>query len=110
MLNVELLKNVLIIGISSSIITTAIVQKIKEQLKTKKYLLLISFCVSLTIGTLFSLSFSDINWYYSIWSGLFSFVGADTLYLTFEEKIFKRFTDLKKEKEIQRTDEIEGVK
>ncbi len=105
MLNVELLKSVLIIGISSSIITTAIVQKIKEQLKTKKYIVLISFLISLTIGTLFSRSFSDISWFYSVWSGLFSFIGADALYLTFEEKIFKRFSDIQKLKEIVRTDE-----
>lgn len=105
MLNIELLKNVLIISISSSIITTAIVQKIKEQLKTKKYILLISFMISLTIGTLFSISFSNINLYHSIWSGLFSFIGADALYLAFEDKIFKRFSDIAKEKEIIRTDE-----
>lgn len=105
MLNIDLLKSILIIAISSSVITTAFVQKIKENLNTKKYITLISFITSLIIGTLFSKFFSDINWIYSIWAGVFSFIGADALYLAFEDKIFKRFTDLEKIKEIKRTDE-----
>lgn len=104
MLNIELLKNILIVGISSSIITTSLMQKIKEGLKTKKYICLISLLISLVVGTLFSRSFSNINWIYSIWAGFFSFIGADALYLTFEEKIFKRFSDKEKIIEIKRTD------
>lgn len=102
MLNIELLKSILIIGISSSIITTSLVQKIKEQLKSKKYICLISLVISLIVGTLFSKSFSNINWIYSAWAGFFSFIGADTLYLTFEEKIFKRFSDNEEIIEIER--------
>lgn len=107
MINIELLKSILIVGISSSVITTSIVQKIKEQLKTKKYITLISFITSMIIGTLFSKNFSNINWIYSIWAGLFSFIGADTLYLTFEEKIFKRFSDYNEVIEIERPNETQ---
>ena len=105
MLNIDLLKSILIVAISSSVITTAIVQKIKESLNSKKYITLISFFISLIIGTLFAKFFSDINLVYSVWAGLFSFIGADALYLAFEDKIFTRFSNMEKIKEIKRTDE-----
>ena len=45
-------------------------------------------------GTLFALTFSDAKLQESLWVGLFSFVGADTLYKTFEDKIFKSFANI----------------
>lgn len=94
MLNIELIKNILIISIASGIVTTAFVQKIKEHLKTKKYILLISIFSSLIIGTLFSLSFSNISLTYSLWVALFTFIDANIIYKTFEDKIFTSFKDL----------------
>ena len=48
---------------SSGIITTAFVQKIKESFKFKKSsrLVIVSFLVSMILGFLFALSFSDID-------------------------------------------------
>ena len=51
MLDFNLIKSVLIVAIASSIITTAVVQKIKESLNSKKYLWLVSLGVSMIIGT-----------------------------------------------------------
>ena len=45
-------------------------------------------------GTLFALTFSEAKLQESLWVGLFSFVGADTLYKTFEDKIFKSFANI----------------
>ena len=94
LLEFELIKNVLIVGIASGIITTGLIQKIKQNLKTKKYIVLISFIVNMTIGTLFALSFSTVGLFNSLWAGLFSFIGADILYQMFEDKIFKPFSSM----------------
>ena len=60
-MNLELLKQVLIVGISASIFSTAIIQKIKEQLKSKKWLFFISLVISIGIGIFFTLSFTELN-------------------------------------------------
>jgi hypothetical protein len=103
MLDLDLIKNVLIIAIASSIITTAFVQKIKESFAFKKSnrLVIVAFVVSMAIGTLFALSFSDIDFVNALWSGLISFIGADTIYKMFEDKIFKPFGEIHKEESIE---------
>lgn len=103
MLDLELIKNILIIAMACSIVTTAIVQKIKEGFVFKKSnrLVIISFIVSMVVGTLMSLSFSDANIINSLWAGLFSFIGADTLYKIFEEKIFTPFSDIHKKDTVE---------
>ncbi len=108
MLKFELIRNVLIVGIGAGIITTAIVQKIKESLKTKKYIVLISFIVSMIIGTLFAKYFSDLSIIYCLWAGLFSFINADALYKTFEDKIFTPFSKLNEVIEVPIENEIKG--
>ncbi len=110
MLDFELIKNVLIIGIASGIVTSSLVQKIKENLKRKKWLIFISFVVSMVIGTLFALTFSSANFIDALWAGLFSFIGADMLYQMFEDKIFKPFSSLGNTIDIPIENEIKGVK
>ena len=84
-MNLELLKQVLIVGISASIFSTAIIQKIKEQLKSKKWLFFISLVISIGIGIFFTLSFTELNIINSIWVGITTWVGADLIYKSFEE-------------------------
>lgn len=96
MLDFDLIKNTLIIGMASGIVTTALIQKIKENLNTKKWLTLISFAINMVVGTLFAFSFSTVSIIDSLWVGLFSFVEADMLYQMFEEKIFKSFSSIEK--------------
>lgn len=94
MLNFDLIKNLLVIALASSIITTAFVQRIKETINFKKSnrLVIVSFITSMILGTLFSLSFSDVNLINSLWVGLISFLGADMIYKMFEDKIFAPFS------------------
>lgn len=94
MLKFTLIRNVLIIAIASSIISTSLIQRIKEGTHSKKYMLLKSFIISMIIGISFSLTFSDITWIYAIWVGLISFIGADAIYKAFEDKIFDSFEDM----------------
>lgn len=93
MLDLELIKNVLMVAVASSVITTAFVQKIKEAITFKKSsrLVIVSFVVSMVVGTLFAMTFSDVELVNALWVGFVSFIGADTLYKMFEDKVFKSF-------------------
>ena len=99
-MNFDLLKEIMIVAIASSIISTATIQKIKEFTTSKIALYIIAFVVSGAIGFLFSLSFSDLSAINSIWVGLITWIGADAVYKAFEDKIFTSFSDMNKEKEI----------
>lgn len=103
-MDLELIKNVLIIGIGASIFSTAIIQKIKEQLKDKKMLFFVSLIVSVLTGTLFSLSFTELTLVNSLWVGVVTYVGADALYKTFEDKIFTSFKNIDNVEDIERED------
>jgi hypothetical protein len=105
MLDMNLLKQVLVIAIASGCVTTLTVQKIKEQVSKKKWLFLISFLVSMIIGTLFAKSFSDATWIYSTWCGFFSWIDANLLYSALENKVFKPFSEMKKVKKLERSGE-----
>ena len=97
-MNIDLIKEVLMVAVSSSIISTALVQKIKEGFNFKKStkIIIVSFILSMIIGSLFSLSFTELSIVNSLWVGLISFIGADTIYKAFEDKIFKSYKALDK--------------
>ena len=102
MIELETLKNTLIVAMSAGIIVTTFIQKIKTIFPNKKYILPICIIASLAIGILFSLTYSDLNIIDSLWVGLITFIGADTIYKLFEEKIFARYSDIKQYTEIVR--------
>ena len=106
MLDFDLVKLVLIGAIASSIICTATVQKIKEMVKKKKMINYISLAVSLVIGTLFALCFCDLDFISCLWVGLISWIGADAIYKTFEDKVFKPFKKINEVVEIPKENEI----
>ena len=108
MLNFDLIKLVLISALSSSIITTATVQKIKETFKSRKYITLISFGVSMIIGTLFSINFSELSLVNNLWVGFITFLGADAIYKAFEDKIFKSLSSLEPNENITNLDKRES--
>ncbi len=93
-INFELIKNVLFMSILTSLIITNLVQKIKENfdIKNSKRCIYISFIISIILGTLFSVSFSTLSPLYSLWSSLFSFLGADFIYNILEGKVFNSYS------------------
>lgn len=95
MLNDELIKSVLVVALSSSVVSSAIIQKVKECLNSKKHLCGLSFIISMIIGIFFALTFSNCNFMEALWVGIISWVGAGTIYTTFEDKIFKSYSSLK---------------
>lgn len=106
MLNDELIKSVLIVALSSSVVSSAVIQKVKECLNNKKHLCVFSFIISLIIGTFFAVTFSSCSLMEAIWVGLISWVGAGTLYATFEDKIFKSYSSLKNNVSIESDNNI----
>lgn len=103
-MNLEIIKQILIVSIAASIVSTATIQKIKEQLKSKKWLFFISLVISIGIGIFFTLSFTELSIINSIWVGLITWIGADAIYKSFEDKIFKKFSDIEQVIEIERND------
>lgn len=103
-MNLEIIKQILIVSIAASIVSTAIIQKIKEQLKSKKLLFFTSLISSIIIGITFALSFTELSIINSIWVGLITWIGADAIYKSFEDKIFKKFSDIEQIIEIKRDD------
>ena len=104
MLNITLIRNILIISLASSIISTSLIQRIKEGTKSKKYMLLKSFIISMLVGTAFTMTFSTATLLNSLWVGLISFIGADAIYKAFEDKIFASFSSLEDVIYIERDD------
>ncbi len=87
MLDFEYLRQSLIIAIALSTITCAFVQKTKCCFKSSKYLALYSLLVNVFVGIVFCMTFTDISFPNSLWIGMFSFLGADTIYKSLEGKI-----------------------
>ena len=87
MLNLDYLKSILMIAISCSIITSAFIQKTKHYCSSSKCIVFYSFLVNMILGFLFSMTFTNIDKINSLWVGLFSFIGADTIYRTLEGKL-----------------------
>lgn len=103
-MNIDLIKSLLLIGVASSILSSALVQKIKglSVLKCSDCLIYISFVVSMMFGVIFTLSFTEYKIIYGLWVGLFSFLGADSLYKAFEDKVFASFSKIKEVTTIER--------
>ena len=93
MLDWSLLQNLLIIAIACSSITVIFIQKTKRFCRNSHCIPWYGLLVNLILGFCFSQTFSDIDYIKSIWVGLFSFLGADTIYRNLEGKLAS-YTDL----------------
>ncbi len=94
----NMLQKLLIIAIACSTITVAFIQKTKKFFKKSTYITTYSFIVNVIFGFIFSKTFTDLDYLKSLWVGLFSFIGADTIYKNLEGKL-SSFTSLRSEKE-----------
>lgn len=93
MLKIDYLRELLVVAIALSAITCALIQKTKKQFKSSKYLPVYSFFVNIIVGITFCFSFTNITFPISIWVGLFSFIGADSIYKSLEGKLAS-YTDI----------------
>ena len=99
-MDLDLIKQIIVVAMASSIISTPTIQKVKEVLKSKMILYFVALVISVAIGMLFALSFTDLSLTSAIWVGLITWVGADAIYKAFEDKIFTSFSDMNNKNEI----------
>ena len=99
MFNIDYLKTALIISIVLSSITCTLIQKTKGFFKSSNYITIYSLVVNMIISLLFCKTFTNIDLPNSLWIGLFSFLGADSIYKSLEGKI-SSYSDLIQKKGI----------
>lgn len=99
MFHIEYLQQLLIIGIALSAITCTLIQKTKFLFKSSKFITLYSFIINMVVGIIFSKTFTDVTLPTSLWIGLFSFLGADSIYKSLEGKI-SSYSDILNRKNI----------
>ncbi len=97
MFNFEYLKVTLLIAVALSSITCTFVQKTKIFIKSSKFIALYSLIVNLVFSIIFCKTFTNIDLPNSLWIGLFSFLGADSIYKTLEGKL-SSYTELVQKK------------
>ena len=97
MLKLEYLREALVIAVALSTITCAFVQKTKCCFHSSKSLAIYSLIVNIFVGIVFCMTFTNIDFPNSLWIGMFSFLGADTIYKTLEGKV-SSYTDITKQK------------
>ena len=98
MIKWRLLENLLLVATASSTISVAFIQKTKTYLKCSKHVCFYSFIINMILGIIFTITFTDVEIKYSFWVGLFSYIGADTIYKSLEGKLTS-FRDLKSSQE-----------
>lgn len=90
-----ILKKILFVSIVISAISCSFIQKTKMGFHSSKFLVIYSFVINMVISVGFCLTFTDFSIAYSLWVGLFSFMGADTIFKMLEGKL-ESFHDMKK--------------
>ena len=110
----KLLIELLGISMVFSIILMAVIQKIKSFpfINKSSHVLFINLVLAFAIGIPFSINFYNINWIDGIWIGLFSFVGASSIYQALKSQNLINYTpvsvedsiNISKDKEIKRND------
>ena len=84
-MNNDLITEMVSVAIFASIISTGFIQKLKQTFGLSSFLnKILSLFFSFALGFLFSLSFYSSDIIKDLWIGLFTSVGAETLYKTFK--------------------------
>jgi len=100
-MDTELIVQILVLAIASTFISTQLVQRIKDSFKVRKWLSLaiVSLVISFITGFLFTISFSDLNYYMASWVGIITYAGAEIIYQNFKDKLgLKSITELENKK------------
>ena len=86
-MNNILFQQILTTSVVLSGITCTFIQKTKGLFKTSKYLILYSLIINILFSMIFSYSFTKLKLPECLWTGLFSFIGADTIYKSLEGRL-----------------------
>lgn len=108
----DLLLKLLMVSMVFSVVLMALIQKFKTSSFIKKswQVWLLNFFCSFAIGIPFGITFYNLTVHDGIWVGLFSFIGASTIYETLKKQNWINYTPsslsdkvvLDKDKEIVR--------
>ncbi len=99
MFDIDNLRLYLIISIVISSITCTFIQKTKGLFKNSKYIVFYSLFTNIVVSILFCKTFTSIDLPISLWVGLFSFIGADSIYKSLEGKI-STYNDIISKKQV----------
>ncbi len=90
--NFELLLNILWIATICQVLALVTTQKFKSLRLVRKswQVILFNFTLNMILSISFCLTFTNLTILSSLWVGFFSFIGADTIYKTLEEKKLMR--------------------
>lgn len=86
-MNIEYIKEIILISSLISIITCTFIQKTKFLIKNSKLIVIYSLFINIIISIYFCNLFTDISLKKSIFVGIISFIGADSIFKTFEGKL-----------------------
>lgn len=111
----EQLLNLVAISMVFSIVLMSLIQKCKSLswINQSWHVWVLNFMLSFLLGIPFGMAFYQLSWTDSVWIGIFSFIGAPTLYqalksqniLNYHPSSVSDTVTLPKEQEIKREDE-----
>ena len=84
-MNLNILTDILTTSSLASLIATQTIQYIKDNFKINNCFIFI--IIEFSVGTLFSLSFTDLGLVNSLWCGFIVIIGAEALYKIFKGKL-----------------------
>lgn len=97
MFHIEHINELLIISMVLSSIICTFIQKTKSLIPNSKLVIIYSLIVNIILSILFCRTFTDLTIKDTIWIGLFTFLGSNSIYRTFEGKL-KTHTELRSSK------------
>lgn len=99
-MNIELITQILVLAIASTLISTQLIQRAKENFNITNSIALaiVSLIISFAIGFLFTITFSELDKIMACWVGVITYAGAEIIYQNFKDKLgLKSLTELEKE-------------
>ncbi len=90
----QLLIDLLIVSIAFSVILMALIQKFKSVSFIKKswQVWILNLFFSFVIGIPFGMTFYNLDWKNGLWVGLFSFIGASSIYEALKQQNIINYT------------------
>ena len=101
-MNIELITQILVLAIASTLISTQLIQRAKENFSITNNIALavVSLIISFGVGFLFTITFSELDMKMACWVGVITYAGAEIIYQNFKDKLgLKSLTELEKEEE-----------
>jgi len=97
MFHIEYINELLVLSMILSSINCTFIQKTKSLIPNSKLVIIYSLIVNIVLSIFFCRTFTDLSIKNILWIGLFTFLGANSIYKTLEGKL-KTHTELRSSK------------